>query len=498
MTINELKFNDNLDSLIEEPINYWKTYTDIPQNIINFINDVSCSIPIFNKNKFYCSVCLNEINFKHICTKCSKKISLNKALNIEDINEIKKFKHSIYYYIFDVKGNNILLYLLEECVNYDNPLSYYPYKNIKINIKDVYQIFPKKIIDIKNNKQISYKKLDEIFEKMSNDDINSEEFDIYETFELNNHEFQYLYVDNLDDLKNTDIYKYSNIWKLKNYFKHNYFNLSSLIFYPIYYKEFEYLLNLGFYNLAVNSCFLIKYKGSFKKTFGVDKKYHQFMKNIDIDFMQLEAFKLYPTTNLELLNFISNNFHMAELILKYTTLDKVLNYLNDQGLNINNLYEYGDYIRCSLKLNLNLKENKMLFPKHFIEKHDKITSEIIVLKNAKIDKRIKTLSNIYRLNKYEDDKYIIFSADSVNSLIDESSQQSNCVRTYCDMVANNECQIYFMRYKNNIKKSFVTIEVRDGKVTQVKTKLNKEPDYEIINIIKKWEQTLIPINNIEK
>ena len=99
------------------------------------------------------------------------------------------------------------------------------------------------------------------------------------------------------------------------------------------------------------------------------------------------------------------------------------------------------------------------------------------------------------LNKYEDDKYIIFPASSINSLIDESSQQSNCVRTYCDMVSNNECQIYFMRYKNNIKKSFVTIEVRNNKVVQAKTRFNEEvPEY-IMNIIMKWEKTLIPLIN---
>lgn len=95
----------------------------------------------------------------------------------------------------------------------------------------------------------------------------------------------------------------------------------------------------------------------------------------------------------------------------------------------------------------------------------------------------------------EDDKYIIFPSNSVKSLIDESFQQSNCVRTYCDMVSNNECQIYFMRYKNNISKSFVTIEVRNGKVVQAKTKFNKEPSYEIMNIIKKWEQKLLIVIN---
>lgn len=70
------------------------------------------------------------------------------------------------------------------------------------------------------------------------------------------------------------------------------------------------------------------------------------------------------------------------------------------------------------------------------------------------DERIKNLSNVLILNIKMIN--ILFPTDSVNSLINESSQQSNCVRIYCDMTNNNKCQIYF---------------------------------------IKKWEQSLLPIIN---
>lgn len=219
------------------------------------------------------------------------------------------------------------------------------------------------------------------------------------------------------------------------------------------------------------------------------------MKDINIDYLELEALKLYPTTNLTMLNFIKNNLSLIELILKYTNLDKVLNYLKEQKLTLNNLHEYGDYIRCSEEMKLNLKDHSILFPKDFIKSHDKITNEMVISKDPLTNKRIKNLSNILSINKYEDDKYIIFPANSINSLIDESSQQSNCVRTYCDMVSNNECQIYFMRYKNNINKSFITIEVRNNKVVQAKARYNEEVPEEIMNIIIKWEKTLTPLIN---
>ena len=144
---------------------------------------------------------------------------------------------------------------------------------------------------------------------------------------------------------------------------------------------------------------------------------------------------------------------------------------------------------------LNMRDKEVLFPKNFREEHDKITSEMIIATDLKINERISSLSKLFALNIYEDDKYIIFPASSVDSLIDESSQMSNCVRNYCIKLSNNECQIYFMRYKNNVNKSLVTIEVRDGKIVQARTRFNEFPTDEMNEILKKWEEQLIPITN---
>lgn len=499
--MNVLRFNDEFDDLIEEPISYWKTSDDIPQNIKDFIIETSNSISIFDEknNKYYCPKCIKEVTEQNKCPECSRQFTLNDKISIENIKEIRNCKSYVYYYVFDIVDGNVLLYLLREYINYYNPLTYYPYKMSEISIDTIYQVLPTKIINIKTNQHVSYEKLDEIQTKFEITDgkLSSEEFDIFETFELNSYEHEYLYTDNLKDLKSTMLYKYSNIWNLKDYFSQNHFTLSSLIYYPVYYKEFEYLVKMELYNLAIYACFSVKHKGSFKSTFGVDKEYYPFMKSININYAQLEALRLYPTTDLSMLNFITDNFYLVKLILKYVKFDDVLDYFKEQELSLNNLHEYYDYLRCCEEMKLNLKDNSILFPKHFIQQHDKITNEMVIAKNPQTDKRIKSISNVLILNKYEDDKYIIFPSNGVSSLIDESSQQSNCVRIYCDMVSNNECQIYFMRYKDNIQKSFVTIEVRNGKVVQAKTRFNQEPPVEAMNIIRKWEQTLIPIINSE-
>ena len=72
---------------------------------------------------------------------------------------------------------------------------------------------------------------------------------------------------------------------------------------------------------------------------------------------------------------------------------------------------------------------------------------------------------------------------------------SNCVRNYCLDVSNNECQIYFMRYKDNLSKSLITIEVRDGKIVQARAKYNELPGEDEMKILKKWERDIISITN---
>ena len=71
----------------------------------------------------------------------------------------------------------------------------------------------------------------------------------------------------------------------------------------------------------------------------------------------------------------------------------------------------------------------------------------------------------------------------------------NCVRTYYEKYGNNESQIYFMRYKNSINESLVTIEVVNGKVVQARCKYNKDINTEIGNAIKIWEKSLIKVEN---
>ena len=77
--------------------------------------------------------------------------------------------------------------------------------------------------------------------------------------------------------------------------------------------------------------------------------------------------------------------------------------------------------------------------------HDKYQKQIKQIREEKtiknIEKRAKELAKYIFKNK----EFIIFPADSIEAMVDESKQQNNCVRTYTEKYADGKCDIYFMR-----------------------------------------------------
>ena len=494
MNKNKQMMFDKDNNIVEEPIRYWKSIDEVPENIKKFILDTVCSKTIYDVStkQYYCSKCLKALDNNYYCSNCNMQCRIpisnkSKYVIYTNINDIKEYREDSKFFVFDIVDGEVLIYIFRVDTCYYNRRMYVPYQINKISIEEVYYVLNNKLVNLLNNSEV-------LFEDYSKEMDDSYNYDLLDIFDLQvvNH---YLYTDNLCELQKTLLYEYTFIWKLKNFFMDNNFTLSSLTYYPICCKQFEYLVKMKLYRLAATGPDVVKFDKNFKNTFGVDKKYYSFMKDIDISVSQLNALRICPTTNIDLINFISTDTFLFEELSEYVKVDKIKTYFEKEKLDYHNIYEYYDYIRCCKYLSLNMEDKNILFPKEFIRAHDKITGEMVIATDPKINERIHTLSNLLLLNKYEDDKYVIFPADSVESLIDESSQMSNCVRNYCLDVSNNECQIYFMRYKDNLSKSLITIEVRDGKIVQARAKFNELPGEDEMKILKKWERDIISITN---
>lgn len=154
-------------------------------------------------------------------------------------------------------------------------------------------------------------------------------------------------------------------------------------------------------------------------------------------------------------------------------------------------YLYKDYLRFAKLLGYDLKNNRYAFPKNLKEEHDKLEEQYKIQNETIINKAIIRRNKELAVNKYKNNKFIILPAPSLKALLDESSQQNNCVRTYAEKYASGVSDIYFMRDIKKPKKSLVTVEVKNNKVIQSRIKCNNDPNQTQQAFLNEWEKNIL-------
>lgn len=109
------------------------------------------------------------------------------------------------------------------------------------------------------------------------------------------------------------------------------------------------------------------------------------------------------------------------------------------------------------------------------------------LREIEVDEaRFRMHSDRISVNELERGKYLIRVPRSKDDMLDEASQQANCLATYVKAYANGETDIYFMREVSKPEESLVTVEVRDGRVRQAYRACNRRPTDEEIQWLNEW------------
>ncbi len=517
----QLKLADNYQEIIED-IPYFKTKEELPKEIIAWIKSKSNQFMIYQykEKKYYCAKCLKPLDNEFFCANCQIKHDVSfldlakydidgldtfKGLYITD--EIKNayfryFSFDCYYYFFDVVDNQVFLYLLKEEVYYDNPSMIKVEKHSEITIQKVYFITKDGLRELITQQFHSFNECEYSVElKFFEDDLSKEEYKKYNNLEnmLTNGNVSYFYKDNLEKLKTT-IYRYSHLWKYGNYLnqQNNFIYLAQLTLFPVFYESFEYLLNYKLYQLAFNSANYFKKKGTFKEMFGLEKMFLPFMQKLDISYSLLNALVIYPKEDLKMLIFIEQNPYITRNLKEefHLNLAKVKKYFDTHNYTVDDLDEYRDYLDMAKRLELDLTSSSVIFPKDLHQEHSRLYRQLELKVDPEIENKIKNVAKRAMVNAYEDDIYKIFPARSLDDLLDESNQMSNCVRLYIEKIANLECIIYFLRKKDDLSKSFVTIEIQGSKIIQAREKFNSLPKDEVKKFLKQWEKTIIPIKKL--
>ncbi len=284
-------------------------------------------------------------------------------------------------------------------------------------------------------------------------------------------------------LKNDSDYKYSQLWELVKHV--DYCNLTYLL--KNYNQSIEFLTKLKLYRLALNPKTFL-FKNTFEERFlGLSKDYIPFIRKYNLSLNELEVLSVLKEKNINLIRMISklDNFKNLSSLINFKKAFELTD------LNSENCVEYNDYLTMIKTMKFDMKNPKYIYPKNIKEAHDKIEKEYEIVKDNLICEAIKNRGNELSKYTFNNSKYIIFPADSIESLEDESKQQHNCVRTYSERIAKGSCDIYFMRLVSDREHSLVTVEVRNNEVVQKRTKNNQSTTAEQDKFLDLWERKIL-------
>jgi len=174
-------------------------------------------------------------------------------------------------------------------------------------------------------------------------------------------------------------------------------------------------------------------------------------------------------------------------IEKYAKLEKVLSYLMAQGDDCRN---YLDYLKDCAQLGRDVKNKKVLFPRHLQAAHEETSLEVKIQMDAeKREQFRKYMKELYGRPEYREEKLLIRMAESPEELAKESAVLHHCVRTYVDKVARGGCAILFIRKVSEPDKPYFTLELSPkGGISQCRGNHNCAYPQEVAAFLERWQK----------
>ena len=183
-------------------------------------------------------------------------------------------------------------------------------------------------------------------------------------------------------------------------------------------------------------------------------------------------------------------FKELSSIHKYTTLRKINNYVKLQLKKEKpSLYKstilktWRDYIVDCKILEMNLKDEHVLFPKNLYTAHQNTIKQVVIKADESLSIKIK--ARLKSLEKYNFGNHglTIRAAKSSYELIEEGKALSHCVGTYAKRHASGETTIFFIRKINKPDTPYYTLEMCKDVIIQVHGKNNRSPGADVKEFI---------------
>lgn len=268
------------------------------------------------------------------------------------------------------------------------------------------------------------------------------------------------------------------------------------------FPQMEYLVKLGYKNLAMSKMILRKAGKDMKfakwlaknryilggyPRYYVDVVIRAYTKGTSLDTEQARA---------ELIKRHKNGDYRAFMNRFGNDTDKFFDYIVTQNTNI---YSYIDYYNACEYLNIDMSDTKNRYPKDFRRWHNIRIDEYRTAKALKDEEKRKTMYNQFAdiankflpLERNRGEGYVVIIAKSPAELVEEGKVLSHCVGSmnYDQKFIREESLIFFVRPISDIHTPYVTMEysISKKKILQCYGEHDHRPAQEVLDYVnKKW------------
>lgn len=277
----------------------------------------------------------------------------------------------------------------------------------------------------------------------------------------------------------------------------------------------EHLVKIGFFNLACD----LAYRGDYghvldesqRRTHRILKIAPEdvpFLRELDVTMETLNAYQGYAglKDRQRLLRWQLDNDVTRDVdhLLESMTPHKLMRYMDVQhalpgpdgkgrhGGMQQAVSEYRDYLDMCAQLGYDTSNDFVLYPKDLREAHDLATGRLKAEADARLRHAFEAAMEAAaeRMAFEAGDIRVVLPA-SPDDLIAEGHELRHCVGGYADRVARRECVILFIRRAEEPDKPFYTMEIRNGKVVQVRGRGNHAPTPEVEKFLAQWERQVL-------
>lgn len=188
-----------------------------------------------------------------------------------------------------------------------------------------------------------------------------------------------------------------------------------------------------------------------------------------------------------------NDNYLIELISFGYDWKTVVDYVNRdcrfQGLDVRNAYELlRDYARMSRSIS----DDYDRYPRYLSSLHDVAAMNYKAIQDEETNKKIQEIAENNKYLEFENEKFQLIYPTSATEIIEEGTNMNHCVASYVNDVVEGKTHILFLRRKENLEKSYVTVEVNNRyEFIQAKGNCNSKPEVVALDFITNYRKKIL-------